>query len=158
MQTVTNLNQFKEFVKANLNNPNIKLSSKVVKNGTGEVIRENPPAVIAHVQTNSFAVDRNGNLSWMEFGKAKDWLFSGDTAKHNTMGSNPNFCHLIFTIHKKETYYAISGDKKEHYTFRAESIEDAKQWVINHLDTSLAWQVGKISDRPDLTKEITANI
>jgi len=47
---------------------------------------------------------------------------------------------------KKETYSAKCKETGEHYTFRAWSIEDAKHWVINHLDTSKQWEVKSISD------------
>jgi hypothetical protein len=100
MQTeIKTLADFKRLLTNNVYNPSFKLSSKIVLNGTGEVIRENAPAQVAHIQSNQFAVDRNGNLSWMEFGKAGNWLFDGNTAKHNVMGSNPKYTHIIFTIH-----------------------------------------------------------
>jgi hypothetical protein len=41
-----------------------------------------------------------------------------------------------------KTYYAKS--EKEHYTFRAENISDARHWVINHLDCSQNWTTGEV--------------
>lgn len=46
------------------------------------------------------------------------------------------------------TYYAKSS--KEHYTFRASNISDAKHWVINHLDSSKEWIVGEIINPTDI--------
>lgn len=105
-ETIKTLADFKRFISANLNNPNILLSSKVINNGTGEIVKDNPPAMINHVQTNAFGVSRNNTISWMEFGKAANWVFYGSDeaelkAKYNVMPNKPNFCHIIFTIHKK---------------------------------------------------------
>jgi|688.fasta_scaffold1484367_2 hypothetical protein len=41
-----------------------------------------------------------------------------------------------------KTYYAKS--KTESYTFRASNISDARQWIINHLDTSQEWTLGEV--------------
>lgn len=41
-----------------------------------------------------------------------------------------------------KTYFAKS--EKEHYTFRAASLEDARHWVINHLDCSQTWDIGLV--------------
>ena len=40
------------------------------------------------------------------------------------------------------TYYAKSN--KEHYTFRAKNIYEARTWIINHLDTSQEWTLGEV--------------
>jgi len=41
-----------------------------------------------------------------------------------------------------KTYYAKSN--KEHYTFRALDLSDARNWIINHLDTSQEWVFGEV--------------
>lgn len=41
-----------------------------------------------------------------------------------------------------KTFYAKS--KKEHYTFRALTLADARNWIINHLDCSQEWTLGEI--------------
>ena len=40
------------------------------------------------------------------------------------------------------TYYARS--EKEHYTFRAKNISDARIWIENHLDCSQQWTFGEV--------------
>jgi hypothetical protein len=49
----------------------------------------------------------------------------------------------------KKTFAAYCATTKEHYTFRALDLLDAKHWVINHLNTSNEWEVYAI----DNTKE-----
>lgn len=101
-----NLADFKRFLTANIGNEQVLLSSKVIANSTGEAIRENSPAPIHIVQSNSFAVKRGETTSWMEFGKAKDWSFYGEEeadlkAKHDTRPNDSKYCKIIFTIHKQ---------------------------------------------------------
>ncbi len=43
------------------------------------------------------------------------------------------------------TYFAQSENLKEFYTFRATSMEDARHWVINHLDLSLNFKIGIVT-------------
>lgn len=100
-----NLADFKRFLTSNIGNDQILLSSKVISNGTGEIIKENSPAPINLVQSNSFAVKRGDKTSWMEFGKAKYWSFYGEEeaelkAKQDARPNDDKFCHIIFTIHK----------------------------------------------------------
>lgn len=52
-------------------------------------------------------------------------------------------------VNVKNTYSAICPQTGEHYTFRAYSNEDARHWVINHLDTSKEWTVKNISAFPN---------
>ena len=104
-----NLADFKRFLTANICNEQVLLSSKVIANSTGEAIRDNSPAPIHIVQSNSFAVKRGETTSWMEFGKAKDWSFYGEEeeeeaelkAKHNARPNDSKYCNIIFTIHKQ---------------------------------------------------------
>jgi hypothetical protein len=100
-----NLAEFKKFLASNVGNEQVKISSKVIKNVTGETVKENEPATIGLVQSNSFALNRGGKLSFMEFRKASEWTFlNPDEAEwqvvHNAQPNNPNFCHIILTIHK----------------------------------------------------------
>jgi hypothetical protein len=99
------LAEFKRFLTENVKNNNVLLSSKVIRNNTSELVKENPPAPIELVQSNAFAVRRDDKISWVEFGKAKDWEFYGEEeadlkAKHNTRPNDERFTHIIFTIHK----------------------------------------------------------
>jgi len=101
MQTLAD---FKRFLEANKGNEKVKLSSTIRSNANGQPIKENTPAPVEIVQTNSFAVKRGATLSWMEFGKAKEWTFYRDkegvaTALHNTRPNNPKFCNIEFKIH-----------------------------------------------------------
>jgi len=41
-----------------------------------------------------------------------------------------------------KTYYAKSN--KEHYTFRALDLSDARTWIQNHLDCSQEWTLGEL--------------
>jgi len=105
-QKMKNLADFKRFLTANIGNKQVLLSSKVIANSTGEAIRDNSPAPIHIVQSNSFAVKRGETTSWMEFGKAKDWSFYGEEeaelkAKHNARPNDSKYCNIIFTIHKQ---------------------------------------------------------
>lgn len=52
----------------------------------------------------------------------------------------PNFYEICED--KIQTYFAKS--KTEHYTFRATGLEDAKHWIINHLDSSQVWNYGLV--------------
>jgi hypothetical protein len=47
-----------------------------------------------------------------------------------------------FEIKEIKTYYAKSN--KEHYTFRALDLSDARYWIINHLDCSQEWTLGEV--------------
>jgi len=100
-----NLADFKRFLTSNIGNEKILLSSKVISNKTGETIKENSPAPIKLVQSNSFAVQRGDKTSWMEFGSAKYWSFYGEEdaelkAKHDARPNDDKFCSIVFTIHK----------------------------------------------------------
>jgi hypothetical protein len=86
---MTNLAELKRFLAANINNPKILLSSKVYNQG--KLIRENEPATIGHVQSNSFALNRNGNLSWFEYGKASELLINENSFKNK---------YITFEIHR----------------------------------------------------------
>ena len=55
-----------------------------------------------------------------------------------------------------KTYYAKSN--KEHYTFRASNISDARTWIQNHLDCSQEWTLGEVLNptrQPSDIKEYT---
>jgi len=41
-----------------------------------------------------------------------------------------------------KTYFAYS--KKEKHQFKALNISDARNWIINHLDTSQEWTLGEV--------------
>jgi hypothetical protein len=53
------------------------------------------------------------------------------------------------------TYYAKSN--KEHYTFRALNISDARHWIINHLDTSQEWTLGEVMNPPTQVDTVQYN-
>jgi hypothetical protein len=49
-------------------------------------------------------------------------------------------------VNMKKTFAAYCAATKEHYTFRAVDLLDAKHWVINHLDCSKQWEVYSIDN------------
>lgn len=50
-----------------------------ITNPAGEIVRQSTPAPVGILQSNSFALEREGKMYWCEFGKASDWQF--DLAK-----------------------------------------------------------------------------
>jgi hypothetical protein len=55
-----------------------------------------------------------------------------------------------------KTYFAYS--KKEKHQFKALNISDARNWIINHLDTSQEWTLGELLNptrQPSDIKEYT---
>lgn len=45
----------------------------------------------------------------------------------------------------KAIYFAQSENKKHFYTFYADSLSDARHWVINHCDLSENFTVGIVT-------------
>lgn len=81
MKQTIKLSDFKRFIEsAKIHSMELK---SIVANKNGEVIKENPFAVVAHTQSNAFALDREGKLSWAEYGKASEWDFSDGIIKRN---------------------------------------------------------------------------
>jgi hypothetical protein len=78
-----NLSEFKKVLQSCLTHK-LEICSKVTDRN-GNVIKEQPFAPVAHIQSNSFALDRGGKLSWLEFRKASQWTFNGATATQNFM-------------------------------------------------------------------------
>jgi|LakMenE18May11ns_1017448.scaffolds.fasta_scaffold9701880_5 hypothetical protein len=62
-----------------------------------------------------------------------------DRANHEF---TPNFYEIGEDEEIEKSYFAKS--KKEYYTFRATDNEDARHWIINHLDTSQEWNYGLV--------------
>jgi hypothetical protein len=58
----------------------IYFSTKVT-NDKGEIVRETQPSPVGIVQSNSFALNRNGQMVWTEFGKASQWEFDLSNGK-----------------------------------------------------------------------------
>lgn len=48
-----------------------------------------------------------------------------------------------------KTFYATS--QREHHTFKASNLSDAKHWVINHLDLSQEWTFGEVINPTEAT-------
>ena len=93
-----NLADFKKVLTSCLNHK-IEIKSKVVSK-QGETIKENDFTTVGHIQTNAFAMNRNGTLSWCEYGKAKDWTFKGATAEKQFMDGGK----LVFEIKNPEFF------------------------------------------------------
>jgi len=74
-----NLTDFKKVLQSCLIHK-LEIKSKVV-NKNGEIVKEQDFAPVGHLQSNSFALLRNGVLSWVEYGKASQWNFSGEISK-----------------------------------------------------------------------------
>lgn len=78
-QTLNSLAGFKKIIQsAMVNGIYIKTS---IHNAKGEMVRENDFAPVSICQSNCFALKRNGNDSFIEFGKAERWTFLTDTGK-----------------------------------------------------------------------------
>lgn len=67
------------------------LKSEAV-NANGEVMRTNDFAPVTHTQSNSFALLRNNQLSWVEYGKASEWEFKDSKAIKSMLQG----CKLVF--------------------------------------------------------------
>jgi hypothetical protein len=76
-----NLTDFKKVLES-CKTHSLELKSTVF-NRNGELVKENDFAPVKHTQSNAFALERDGKLSWAEYGKAKEWEFSGKTATRN---------------------------------------------------------------------------
>lgn len=81
MAKTIKLSDFKRFIES-AKVHSLELKSKVV-NKYGEVVKENSFAVVAHTQSNSFALNREGKLSWAEYGKASEWDFNDGIIRRN---------------------------------------------------------------------------
>jgi hypothetical protein len=73
INTPSNLAQFKALVTSIAGNTGYNVASKVISN-KGELIKDNPPVMVGHAQTNAFAMQRT-QLSWLDYGSAKHWFF-----------------------------------------------------------------------------------
>jgi hypothetical protein len=93
-----NLSEFKKVLTSCITH-NLCLRSKIT-NKHGEVIKENDFAPVKHIQSNSFALERNGQLSWVEFGKASQWEFKNSFAYYNF----PNGGQAIFELQNPEFF------------------------------------------------------
>tara|TARA_R110000868_G_scaffold96843_3_gene266308 strand:- start:1231 stop:1521 length:291 start_codon:yes stop_codon:yes gene_type:complete len=62
-----------------------------VKDKDGKIIRENSFAPVVHLQSNSFALERNGVKSWAEFHKASAWSFDKGTATRQMLDGTLTF-------------------------------------------------------------------
>ncbi len=43
--------------------------------------------------------------------------------------------------HQTHQYFIFNDKNKNHYIKNFKNIQDAKTWVINHLDLSLIWNI-----------------
>lgn len=93
-----NLSDFKKVLQSCMVHK-IGIRSKVI-NRNGETVKENPFAPVGHIQSNSFALLRDGKLSWAEYGKSKDWTFEGGTAKKIFMDGG----HIVFELQTPEFF------------------------------------------------------
>jgi hypothetical protein len=96
-----NLADFKRFLAENINT-NILISSKTITGDNKAVMTSKEPATIGHMQSNSFAMNRQNAkgepvLSWVEFKKASDWTFEGCKAIQKNQ-----FGETIFVIHQQD--------------------------------------------------------
>ena len=78
IQTIK-LSDFKRFIES-AKVHSMELKSTVV-NKNGEVVKENTFATVTHTQSNSFALNKEGKLSWAEYGKASEWDFTDGILK-----------------------------------------------------------------------------
>ena len=56
---------------------------------------------VAVAQTNAFALESEGNKSWVTYGKASDWTF-GDSPEGPIASQNSNGVLLVYVIGKGE--------------------------------------------------------
>lgn len=89
MTQITNtLSGFKQLLEsAQVNGCYMKIT---ILDRCGNVLRENEPAPVGKVQSNCFALDRNGQLSYVEFGKASNWEFNLHHGKATKLNPNGN--------------------------------------------------------------------
>ena len=87
-----NLAQFKKWL-AEAKENGSTLRSEVLA-PTGEVARQQPHAPVSVVQANMFALKRNEQDSYTEFGKASQWKFTDNDATKQMVGGSLKFSYL----------------------------------------------------------------
>lgn len=92
------LSDFKRFIES-AKVHGMELKSTVV-NKDGQIIKENNFAPVKHTQSNAFALNRDGKLSWAEYGKASDWDFTDGLLKRNLNGG-----YILFQF-KDPTFFS----------------------------------------------------
>ena len=81
---------------------------------------------------------KSGNEKTQEDAKAR---WNGDYEYFIKKDGTPNLFTVKFIAYTKG-YLGYTGEKQ--YEFEAENLEEARHWVINHLDCSCEWYVREL--------------